>query len=301
MKVLDLCAGIGGFSLAAHWMGWETVAFCERDKFCQKVLAKNFPGVEIYDDVYTFPSDAFRGRVDVLSAGFPCQPFSQAGKQLGRNDERHLFPKILEIVASIRPTWCVFENVRGLLSIESGQVFAEIVTSLEGQGYEVITFCIPASALNAPHRRDRLWIVAHAEDERTRRGQRAIRGTQRRSDGGLLPEPCDTSCDVANADCKRRSGSKMLRQQSGRTDAVGTNRINDSNPTGLYAQRRGIRQGEVQSRGSNWSRQWPEVAAELCRVDDVVPNRVDRLKSLGNAIVPSIAYELFKAIEEADK
>jgi len=168
MKLIDLCSGIGGFSLAAKWMGWDTVAFCERDLFCQKVLEKNFPGVPIYDDVFTFPSESFRGGRDtILSAGFPCQPFSQAGKQLGRDDERHIFPQILRIVETIRPSICVFENVRGLLSIESGRIFAEVITSLEGQGYEVITFCIPASALNAPHRRDRLWIVAHANSDRT--------------------------------------------------------------------------------------------------------------------------------------
>ncbi len=164
MQLIDLCSGIGGFSLAAKWLGWETIAFCERDLFCQKVLEKNFPGVPIYDDVFTFPSSSFRGGRDtILSAGFPCQPFSQAGKRLGREDERHLFPQILDIVATIRPAICVFENVRGLLSIESGHVFAEVVTSLEREGYEVITFCIPASALNAPHRRDRLWIIARRD------------------------------------------------------------------------------------------------------------------------------------------
>lgn len=206
MRVLDLCAGIGGFSLAAHWLGWSTAAFCERDKFCQKVLAKNFPEVEIYDDVYEFPSKSFRGRADIITAGFPCQPFSQAGKREGRNDERHLFPAILEIVRDVRPLWCVFENVRGLLSIESGQVFAEITASLESIGYEVITFCVPASAVNAPHRRDRLWIIAHSIESRAGR------------DNGTLANKSGRT---------RESGRTGIRQGNG---TVGTGRTDSADP-----------------------------------------------------------------------
>lgn len=163
MKLLDLFAGLGGFSLAAHWMGWETAAFVEKEPFCQKVLRKNFgQDIEIHDDIFNFSGTPFRGRIDIITGGFPCQPFSAAGKRKGRADERHLFPQMLRVISEVRPRWVVAENVRGLLSIESGSVFSEVITSLESEGYEVITFCIPASAVEAPHRRDRLWIVAHA-------------------------------------------------------------------------------------------------------------------------------------------
>lgn len=246
-QLLDLCSGIGGFSLAAHWVGWQTVAFCEIDKFCQKVLAKNFPGVPIYDDLFTFPSESFRGRIDVLTAGFPCQPFSAAGKRKGRDDERHIFPKIAEIVGIVQPNICVFENVRGLLSIESGSVFAEVVASLEGEGYEVITFCVPASAVEAPHRRDRLWIVAHSNGKRERAGHREVQGSN-----GEIPER-DHDAEFGYADLCITPDA------------------------------------------------WIEAAARLCRVDDVVPNRVDRLKALGNAVVPVIPFEIFRAIEATEE
>jgi DNA (cytosine-5)-methyltransferase 1 len=161
MRLLDLFAGIGGFSLAAHWMGWETVAFVEKEPFCQKVLNKNFPGVPVHGDIFEFDGKPLRGTVDIISGGFPCQPFSTAGKRKGRGDERAIFPQMLRVVDEVRPRWVVAENVRGLLSIESGQAFEEVAASLERIGYELQTFCIPACALDAPHRRERLWIVAH--------------------------------------------------------------------------------------------------------------------------------------------
>jgi DNA (cytosine-5)-methyltransferase 1 len=169
MKLLDLFAGIGGFSLAAHWMGWETVAFVEKEDFCQKVLAKNFgaanartsgKGIPILDDIFTTNYGTIKSvlgrrgirdrRVDIVTGGFPCQPFSAAGKRKGRADERHLFPEMLRVIREVKPRWVVAENVRGLLSVESGSVFAEVVSSLESEGYEVITFCVPASAVEAP-------------------------------------------------------------------------------------------------------------------------------------------------------
>lgn len=189
MRLLDLCAGIGGFTYAAHKLGWTTAAFCERDEFCQKVLAKNFPGVPIYDDVYTFPSEPFRGRIDVLTGGFPCQPFSQAGKRLGVDDERHLFPEMLRIMREVQPAFAVFENVNGLVSMaleirdtklgrtkysrdeaiddyeaiyarEETMLLNRICEDIEAEGYAVQPVIIPAVALEADHERKRIWIVA---------------------------------------------------------------------------------------------------------------------------------------------
>ncbi len=234
MKVLDLFAGIGGFSLAAHWMGWETVAFVEKEKFCQKVLRKNFgPDIEIHDDIFTFSGKPFRGRIDIVTGGFPCQPFSQAGKRAGRNDERHLFPEMLRVIREVKPAWVVAENVRGLLSIESGQVFAEVTASLEGEGFEVITFCIPASAVGAPHRRDRLWIVG--------RNTRIIRTVA--TDGGSKSVKTQ-----ANARRKRRKERPEIREidsadcRTGNIDVAHT--TIDGSPLGFTEARGTERQGE---------------------------------------------------------
>jgi len=139
MNHLDTFSGIGGWAIAARWMGWNTIGFVEKDKFCQKVLAKNFPDVPIYDDITTFSGKPFRGRVGILSGSTPCQPFSQAGKREGSNDERHLFPEFLRVVAEVEPRWIIIENVYGLLSIESGQVFEDYHASLESKGYSVQT------------------------------------------------------------------------------------------------------------------------------------------------------------------
>jgi len=196
MKVLDLFAGIGGFSLAAHWMGWQTVAFVEKEPFCHKVLRKNFgQEIEIHDDIFNFDGRSLRGAVDIITGGFPCQPFSAAGKRKGRNDERHLFPQMLRVISEVRPRWVVAENVRGLLSIESGRVFAEVITSLESEGYEVITFCVPASALNAPHRRDRLWIVAHAIESGAG------------SESGSVTDERRQSCESRGEGIRQRNGA----------------------------------------------------------------------------------------------
>lgn len=398
-RLLDLCAGIGGFSLAAHWLGWQTEAFCERDKFCQKVLTKNFPGVSIYDDVFTFPSESFRGRIDVLTAGFPCQPFSAAGKRKGRDDERHIFPAILDIVGKVQPTWCVFENVRGLLSIESGQVYAEIITSLESEGFEVITHCVPASALNAPHRRDRLWIVAYSHTNRvTRQSQQDVEPSTRieppqrynasrfnaphpnglgecagfgqvQGTDGEVSERHDNA-EFSNADfCvatdtinKRRvrrgeqgqGGERAIHSGCGNDRAFSESQFDsqfvatdpdatipgglrerteakharycgrnsgtaNANREGLQGSDEGTHRAGQSKAGFGlrdrdaWSEPWIDVAARTCvrGMDDGLPdelhitgsrdNRVNRLKALGNSIVPQIAYELFKAIDAAEK
>jgi DNA (cytosine-5)-methyltransferase 1 len=154
---LDLFSGIGGFALAAKWCELETVAFCEIDPFCQRVLAKNFPGVPIYDDVRAFPCDKYP-RPFLLTGGFPCQPYSVAGLRRGADDDRALWPAMLEVIKATRPTWVLGENVAGFVSMGLDHCLSD----LEGAGYETRAFIVPACAVNAHHRRDRVWIVAHA-------------------------------------------------------------------------------------------------------------------------------------------
>jgi len=162
----SLFSGIGGFDLAARWMGWENVFHVEKDPFCQKVLAHHFPESQAYDDIRTFDATPFRGRIRVLSGGFPCQPFSSAGERKGTTDDRHLFPEMLRVISEISPDWVVGENVRGLVGWSSGDedeprmVFNEIIADLEGAGYEVFPTILPACSVNAPHRRDRIFFCA---------------------------------------------------------------------------------------------------------------------------------------------
>jgi DNA (cytosine-5)-methyltransferase 1 len=156
MRLLDLFSGIGGFSYAAEKLigGYETVAFCEMDEFCQKVLKKHWPQVPIFDDVRTI--DATRlGRIDIVTGGYPCQPFSQAGRRQGEEDERHLWPEMLRIIKSCQPRYVLAENVAGHVTMGLDQV----LTDLEDQGYTTRPIIVPACAKNAPHRRDRVWII----------------------------------------------------------------------------------------------------------------------------------------------
>jgi len=266
---IDLFSGIGGFALAARWAGIETIQFVEIEPFCQKVLQKNFPGVPIHDDIKTFKSDRFKN-VGLITGGYPCQPFSVAGKRKGEEDDRHLWPKMFEIIQNIRPNWVICENVYGHVSMG----LDEVLTDLENEAYTCQTFIVPACAKNAPHRRDRVWICAHSINgsDRAIRGQvseeNGIQGINREKVGSGMPSGTDSN--VGNAESTRQQSST-------------------------------IRPWEMQHGGTGTGSNWFEVATRLCRVDDGVSGRVDRLKSLGNAIVPQIAYEIMEAIIQVEE
>jgi len=174
MRVLDLFSGIGGFSLGLERAGMRTVAFCERDAYCQAVLRKHWPEIPCFEDIHDLDASGLAGlgRVDLIAAGFPCQPFSVAGKQAGKADDRHLWPELRRVIALARPAWVIGENVAGLVALALDDVLAD----LEGLGYAARPFVIPACAVNAPHRRDRLWIVAHAQRDE-QRGEESRHGT----------------------------------------------------------------------------------------------------------------------------
>lgn len=277
MKHLDLFSGIGGFSLASDWaFGDVEHIFCEIDPFCQRILKKHWPNSTIYGDIKKL---ANIGTVDLVTGGFPCQPFSAAGKRKGSDDSRHLWPEMRRVIEECKPRWVVGENVRGLLNIEGGVVFEQVCLDLEALGYEVQAFVIPACSVGAPHRRDRVWIVAHSHSW----------GIQRHEREGLEKgtAPC-SSCSCPNSNASY-SGLQGCEQRGSHCERGGT---------GAH--------GSVTELSSAWERNWLEIASELCGVDDGVSveldgfklskakHRIERLKSLGNAIVPAVAYQILK-------
>ncbi|MDA9072785.1 DNA (cytosine-5-)-methyltransferase [bacterium] len=271
MRVLDLFSGIGGFSLGLERAGMETAAFCEMDKFCQKVLAKHWPDVEIYDDVRTI-TEQFTGSVDVICGGFPCQPFSVAGKQAGKEDDRHLWPAMLDCIKFYKPRWIIGENVSGFINM----ALDDVLSDLEGEGYECETFVLPACAVNAPHRRDRVWIVGNSK-----KLQRNGLKHYAKQGGGQFPKPRNTggSQDVPNTTSERQPRSGKLSQRSGKAQ-------NAEGETNIF---------ESISIRNQWG-----IEPDVGRVAYGVSSRVDRLKALGNAVVPQIPEIIGRAIMEQE-
>jgi DNA-cytosine methyltransferase len=162
MKHLGLFEGIGGFSLAARWMGWETVAWCEINEDNQKVLKYHFPDAEGFSDIKTTDFKKYANRIDILTGGFPCQPYSVSGKRKGKEDDRHLWPEMLRAIREISPRWVVGENVRGLTNWNGGLVFDEVQADLEAQGFKVLPVLLPSCSVNAPDLRERIWFIAYS-------------------------------------------------------------------------------------------------------------------------------------------
>ncbi|GCD83692.1 hypothetical protein PTHTG4_27560 [Parageobacillus thermoglucosidasius] len=236
MKSIELFAGIGGMALAAGWAGIETIAFCEKDQFCQKVLKKHWPHVPIFDDIKKMNRQVLEehgviekdGTVDLISGGFPCQPYSIAGKRRGKEDDRDLWPEMFRIIKEIRPTWVVGENVANFANMELDRTLFD----LESIGYRGRAFIIPACAVGAEHRRDRVFIVAHSSSKRLER----VHNESNRIDLQLPKEII--------SGFKRKATPRVLRRGNG------------------------------------------------------IPNRVDRIRALGNAVVPQQIYPVFKFIRE---
>lgn len=294
----SLFSGIGGFDLAAQWMGWDNVFHCEIDPFCQKVLAHHFPNSTPYKDVTKFEATKYRGRIDVLSGGFPCQPFSVAGEQKGTEDDRHLWPSMCRIIREIQPRYVVGENVLGLLNWSGGLVFEQVCADLEDSGYEVTPYILPAGSVGAPHRRNRIWFVAHARPrdaadpnglrlehtEKTRNVQKSAKKTQ--SKGGDFTEPFETNGSRWNAPD---------------TDSPSIERESIKEPG----------EGESNGRSSKEVRDWWEefpTVPPVCGGDDGLPQELDDItfskwrtesvKAYGNAIVPQVVLQIFKTIQE---
>jgi len=299
-------------------MGWETVAFVEKEPYCQKVLSKNFPGVPIVDDIRDYKPK--KHAADIICGGFPCQPFSSAGKRKGKKDDRFLWPEMLRVIREVQPTWVVGENVAGILSMDGGVVFEEICTSLEDEGYAVQSFVIPAISQGAPHRRDRVWIVGYSEHNgRYAAAQQGSSGKAEGAGGMREPERSDTAHGyvrefAANAGHAKSQGRQQTQAGNDRGSETGEQKkceparsvCDAANTTGQQTQP--TEQGGFYTEFSfsntrGWEQHWYEVATRLCRVDDGLPSWVDRhrtarLKALGNAIVPQVAYQIFQQIQQ---
>jgi len=278
----------------------------------------------------TRPRD--KERIDILTGGFPCQPFSAAGKRRGTSDNRYLWPEMFRVIKDFKPTWVVAENVRGLLNIEGGVVFEQVLADLEAAGYEVQAFIIPACAVNAPHRRDRVWIVAHAGCEHGERStfgrepERKVLGEEdaplpKRPDSDARKEPIGDTASVRRNNGKRnrqgghiqnttiRQNEEDKQERDRRLDGVGEGDSDASDTESARLKSRLNRQRQKQFWGSGAGQNWFEIATKLCGVDDGLSARVDglelsksrhrieRLKALGNSIVPQVAIEIFKVIK----
>ena len=275
---LDLFSGIGGFALAAGWAGFETVGFCDNEPYAQAVLKKHWPDVPIHGDIKALDGTAYRG-VTLLTGGFPCQPFSNAGKRRGKDDDRYLWPQMLRVIQEARPAWIVGENVVGIIGLALDQVCSD----LEAEGYEVEPIIIPACGVDAPHRRNRVWVVAHSQCQR-------LEGL----DSEKLSK-CDSewkttnigtnSSYVADTLCYGREG---LRKQMGDSGKDVEGRQN----TEIYG---------IPSFARDPANEQSDSQSFVGRVADGIPHRTHRLKGLGNSIVPQVAYQIIKGIAKLVK
>ena len=289
LRTLSLFAGIGGFDLGLERTGgFRTVAFCECAEFPRRVLAKHWPEVPCYDDVRTLTAERLRAdgiaMPDIICGGFPCQDISLAGKGTGLSGERSgLWWEYHRLIAECRPSWVVAENVAAL----RGRGLDEVLGSLSALGYDAEWHCIPAGAVGAPHRRDRVWIVAHAQ----RRGRDWIH--ERVEAGHLAPNPCGRrEYGPHRAAASNHSGRVSGARSEGGDEAVAhalCGGLQRPEPSFTSSLRR--RLADASSAGSAW---FPEPA--VGRVAHGVPSRVDRLRCLGNAVVPQIPEMIGRAI-----
>lgn len=323
---LDLFSGIGGFSLAAQRAGFKTIGFSEVEPYACRVLAERFPGVPNIGDVRKLDSFAGLGRVTVLTGGYPCQPFSLAGKRGGADDDRHLWPAMREVIDSVRPSWVIGENVFGHVSMGLDSVLSD----LESLGYSSQPFIIPACGVDARHKRERVWIVANAgcgrfgregsrEAERSRRGEtvgagKALADTarvqqgreeqraerQRAGTGGESVAIPDADCNAIRDKSKPvagREGSAVTGHDCANVaDAVttGSEECEECDAPAVTDQ-----SGQHTGRTDAGWREWlPESGVR--RVADGIPDRVDRLKGLGNSIVPQVVEPFFHWIRQIE-
>ena len=288
---LSLFSGIGGLDLAAEWAGFTTVGQCEWADYPTKILKRHWPDVPRWRDIKTLTKESFYERtglttVDVVSGGFPCQPFSVAGKQEGKGDDRYLWPEMLRVITELSPCWVLGENVPGILRI-AGKTICE---DLERAGYSVAVLDFEAAAVGAPHRRERIAFVGERRPNPMENAHSVGRGQQdflsQQSRGAEFKR---SSTALADANSGRLQ-TKRPKQQP--TRIAGSGKVPDSDSSRLSRQQR--RADAQQPANGSWWAAEPNVG----RVANGVPNRVDRIRCLGNAVVPQQFYPVFKAIAE---
>lgn len=266
----SLFSGIGGFDLAAQWMGWSNVFHCEKNRFCREVLSYYWPEAASYEDIKKTDFLPWRGHVDILTGGFPCQPYSINGARKGKEDERHLWPEMLRAIRDIQPRYVVGENVPGIINWNGGLVFEEVQAEMEAEGYKGIPFILPATGINAPHIRERVWFIFARLD-------RTVRARQRAFDNRPQEQ---VASNTARGGFKQRLASGIPKRMEF--------------PPGCAYKR--------------WA-DWPSQPA-VCPGHDGLPLKLDgitlrkwnreTIQASGNAIVPQIAFRIFQAIQQFD-
>jgi len=292
MKHGSLFSGIGGFDLAAEWMGWENVFHCEINPFCQKVLKYYWPNAKSYTDIKATDFSIWRGRIDILTGGFPCQPYSVAGKRKGKEDDRHLWPEMLRAIREIQPAWIVPENVHGIVNWSRGLVFDEVQTEMEAEGYEIMPLLLPACSVNAIHKRYRTWFVAHSNksnDSRTARKNEDKSKSKKIQKWDEMEQPFEP---VGLRVCPN-SNSERFQRLNGYSgyESESLQKPDEAFPSRFIA------------KGFDDLPQ-PYVIGK----NDGLPVELDgitfsswldeSIEGFGNAIVPQVVYQIFKAIEQ---
>lgn len=307
--------GIGGFALAASWMNWENVMHCEIDPFCNKVMNHHFPNSHQHEDIRTTDFTIWRGKIDLITGGFPCQPYSTAGKRKGKDDDRHLWPQMLRAIREIQPGWIVGENVRGLTNWNGGLVFDEVQADLEAEGYEVLPFLLPAAGVGAPHKRDRIWFIAHRDNR-----QRKHEEGQIQAGGRAANDICNEQSPSNTKGIGRDNGvAENKRKATREKHAPGNTTKICIQQHATYTKRFRLPVGDDQQ--NRWSTQsitkrsygitdWANFPTQppVCNRNDGLSGgladitfskwRKESIKALGNSVVPKVVFQIFKAIEQ---
>ena len=331
LKVLDLFSGIGGFSLGLESTGFfETVAFCEKDDFCRQVLKKNWPNISIYNDVRSLHDTKIQA--DVVTGGFPCQSFSQAGLQKGRGDDRWLWNEMFDVIKRVKPRWVIGENVQGIINIENGMVLRQVQDDLEGEGFKVQCFVIPASGIGAWHQRKRVWILASnsnnngshrskgnetfessdkQEDRLFIRDDKNVPNTKSRRYRGRSSQGCENKewSFLSREQERREMGSEVEGRSTNlsNSEVQGLQRFSDvSSSFSSEGETTNFRGEDCDREKTNGAREtWWQTQSRVCGVPNGVSYGVDkdrakRIKALGNSIVPQIVRQIGLAIKEAE-
>jgi DNA (cytosine-5)-methyltransferase 1 len=320
MRHGSLFSGVGGWSVASDWMGWKTIFNCEINPFGQKVLKYYWPKAELYGDIKTTDFRKWRGQIDIITNSFPCQPFSVAGKRKGTDDNRYLWEESIRAIREVQPEWAISENVPGLITWAKGMVFDKVQIDLEDSGYEVIPFLLPACSVNAPHKRERIWFIAHSINgrHRTQRGENGetnkIPEVNRRALYSGMPDGTDRKFIANNNSTRSRSEHKLCTRGNLSKERINKSGISPDPGRSIRKNRiSGTEQkreaGELRNSNPQFNT-WSNFPTQspLCSRDDGISSKLDgitfpkwrneSIKGYGNAVCPQVVLQIFKAIQD---